>query len=277
MIDVERYGPWAVILGGSEGVGASFARKLAEAGFDLVLVARKPDALAATAATARAAGAEVRALSLDLTTAEAVSSLIGVTADLEVGLLICNAGANSYGHPFLDGELAGFQGIIDLNITTPMALAQHYGRAMRGRGRGGIIFVGSLSGYMGAVRENIYAAAKAFCRIFAEGLWLEMREYGVEVLDLVLGATRTPAMARIGLNFDMPGLNVSEPDDVAQEGLDHLGDGPVWIAGGNAKTAEIRNGPDRATVVLRSHEAMRKLIPQARTTGVAGTDGSGSA
>lgn len=261
MTDVDRYGPWAVVLGGSEGVGASFAHQLAEAGFNLVLVARRPEALAATAESVRATGADVRTLSLDLTDAQAVPALVDATADLEVGLLICNAGANSYGHRFLDGELNGFQGVIDLNITTPLALAHHYGRLMRARGRGGIVFVGSLAGYVGAARESIYGAAKAFGRIFAEALWLELRDHGVDVLELVLGVTRTPAMERAGLNFDLPGLNVGEPDDVAREGLAHLADGPVWIAGGNDKIVEMRSSPDRATLVLRSHEAMRRLLP----------------
>ncbi|HWU21374.1 MAG TPA: SDR family NAD(P)-dependent oxidoreductase [Nocardioides sp.] len=260
--DVDRYGPYAVILGGSEGVGASFARQLAEAGFGLVLVARKPDALEATAEQVRALGADVRTLSLDLTTPDSVTALIEATADLEVGLLICNAGANSYGHRFLDGELDGFAGVIDLNITTPLALAHHYGRTMRERGRGGIVFVGSLAGYLGAAREGVYGAAKAFGRIFAEALWLELREYDVHVLELVLGVTRTPAMERAGLNFDLPGLNVGEPDDIAREGLAHLADGPVRIAGGNEQVAELRSGPDRARLVLRSHEAMQRLLPQ---------------
>ena len=261
MTDLDRYGPWAVILGGSEGVGASFAHQLAEAGFNLVLVARKPDALEATAESVRATGVDVRTLSLDLTDARSVPALVDATADLEVGLLICNAGANSYGHRFLDGELEGFQGVIDLNITTPLALAHHYGRLMRDRGRGGIVFVGSLAGYVGAARESIYGAAKAFGRIFAESLWLELRDHGVDVLELVLGVTRTPAMERAGLNFDLPGLNVGEPDDIAREGLAHLADGPVWIAGGNDKIVEIRSTPDRATLVLRSHEAMQRLLP----------------
>lgn len=262
MTDVDRYGPWAVVLGGSEGVGAAFATQLAADGFGLVLVARKPDALEATAAAVRALGAEVRTLSLDLTDPDSVTALIEATADLEVGLLICNAGANSYGRPFLDGDLASFQGVIDLNITTPLALAQHYGRLMTSRGRGGIVFVGSLAGYLGAARESIYGAAKAFGRIFAEGLWLELREYGVDVLELVLGVTRTPAMERAGLNFDVPGLNVGEPEDIAREGLAHLSDGPVWVAGGNDKLVEIRSRTDRAKLVLASHEAMRRLLPQ---------------
>jgi uncharacterized protein len=66
MIDRARYGPWAVIAGGSEGVGAEFARLLAESGLDLVLIARKPGPLAATADTCRRLGAEVRTVAADL-------------------------------------------------------------------------------------------------------------------------------------------------------------------------------------------------------------------
>ena len=261
MTDLHRYGPWAVVLGGSEGVGASFAQQLAEDGFNLVLVARKPEPLEATAERVRRLGVEVRTLSLDLTDPASVTALTQATAELEVGLLICNAGANSYGHHFLDGELDGFQGVIDLNITTPLACAHHYGRLMRARRRGGIVFVGSLAGYLGSARESIYGAAKAFGRIFAEGLWLELREDGVDVLELVLGVTRTPAMERAGLNFDLPGLNVGEPDDIAREGLAHLADGPVRVAGGNDRIVEIRSRTDRAELALASHEAMQRLLP----------------
>jgi len=262
MTDVAKYGPWAVILGGSEGVGASFAHQLAGDGFNLVLVARRPEPLEETAAQLRKLGAQVRTHSLDLMRAESVQTLIGATADLEVGLLICNAGANSYGKPFLDGDLAGFQGVIDLNVTTPLALAQHYGRGMRDRGRGGILFVGSLAGYLGSARESVYGAAKAFGRIFAEGLWLELRDHGVDVLELVLGVTRTPAMERAGLDFDIPGLTVGEPADVAREGLAHLSDGPVWVVAGNEKVVEIRSRTDRATLAVGAHEALKRLMPE---------------
>ena len=66
MIDKNVYGPWAVIAGGSEGVGASFARQLAEAGLNLVLIARKPEPLEEVAAQVRAHGVEVRTLQQDL-------------------------------------------------------------------------------------------------------------------------------------------------------------------------------------------------------------------
>ena len=72
---------------------------------------------------------------------------------------------------------------------------------------------------------------KAFGRIFAEGLWVELRDQGVDVLELVLGVTRTPAMERVGLNLDVPGFEAADPEDVAREGLDQLAHGPVWRAG----------------------------------------------
>lgn len=255
-----KYGPWAVVAGGSEGVGAEFARLLAGSGINLVLVARKPGPLETTAADCRALGVEVRTLATDLTTSAAVETLTALTDGLEVGLLIYNAGANTCSAEFLDAELSDFQRVIDLNITTMMALTQHYGRLMRERRRGGILLVGSMSGYLGSVRHTVYGGVKAYGRIFAEGLWLELREYGVDVLELVLGVTRTPAMERVGLNFDVPGMRVAEPADVAREGLEQLPHGPVYVAGGNAGDVARRNDPDRATVVAGAHRMMAKLM-----------------
>jgi uncharacterized protein len=76
----------------------------------------------------------------------------------------------------------------------------------------------------------------------------------------VLGVTRTPAMERVGLNFDVPGLRVAEPADVAREGLEQLSHGPVYVAGGNAEDVERRNHRDRAKVVLGTHRVMQQLM-----------------
>ncbi|KUI37364.1 short-chain dehydrogenase [Mycobacterium sp. IS-1496] len=260
MTDLVKYGPWAVIAGGSEGVGAEFARSLARDGFNLVLIARKPGPLDETAASCRELGAEVRTLSVDLLGAEATSRVVEATADIEVGLLIYNAGASTCNETFLDADLAEWGRIIDLNMTRMLELTQHFGRRMAGRSRGGIILVGSLSGYMGSARHSVYSGVKAFSRMFAESLWLELRDYGVDVLELVLGVTRTPAMERVGLKFDIPGFIVNDPAEVAEEGLRHLGDGPVHVAGGNAERAALNSGPDRAKIVLESHTAIQRLI-----------------
>src|SRR5690625_645981 len=218
MIDLSKYGPWALIAGGSEGVGAEFARLLAEAGFNLVLIARKPEPLEQTAQRCRALGADVLTLSLDLLDPTAVEQIVTATAELEVGLLIYNAGASTCNELFLEASLAELRKVNDLNVTRMLELVQHFGRAMAGRRRGGILLVGSLAGYMGAWRHTVYAGAKAFSRMFAESLWLELRDRNIDVLELVLGVTRTPAMERVGLNFDVPGMIVNDPADVAVEG-----------------------------------------------------------
>jgi short-subunit dehydrogenase len=256
-----RYGPWALIAGGSEGVGASFALRLAEAGLSLVLIARREGPLRETARACRAFGAEVRTLTADLAdTPTAAAEIARAAAGLEIGLLIYNAGANTHSAEFLDGDLAAFGQVIALNVTTPLALIHHLAAPMRARGRGGVILVGSLAGYLGSARHTVYGGVKAFGRIFAEGLWLELRDHGVDVLELVLGVTRTPAMERLGLDFDAPGLLVSEPDEVALAGLSALGHGPVHVISGHERLAGLHSRADRAQVVLGANRAMRRLM-----------------
>ncbi|MFI5717290.1 SDR family NAD(P)-dependent oxidoreductase [Nocardia sp. NPDC051750] len=259
-IDPARYGPWAVITGGSEGVGRAIALRLAQAGIHLLLVARRAGPLDETAAECRALGVQVRTLATDLSSPDATAAVHAAVADAEVGLLVHNAGANTHSADFLDGDLAAFQQVIDLNITTPLALIAEFGAPMRARGRGGIVLVGSLAGYLGSRRHTVYGGVKAFGRIFAESLWLELREHGVDVLELVLGVTRTPAMERVGLDFDIPGMPVSEPDEVAAEGLAALGQGPVHIVAAHEKLAHRRSDPDRAAAVLGADRMMRRLI-----------------
>lgn len=263
MTDLDRYGPWAVIAGGSEGVGAEFARELAANGINLVLVARKPGPLEETAASVRELGVDVRTVAADLTAPSAIEEITAATADVEVGLLVYNAGANTHGRAFTRGSLAGFASVIDLNITAMLALTHHFAVPMRERGRGGILLVGSLAGYVGTSTEGVYGGVKAFGRIFAEGLWAELREHGVDVLELVLGVTRTPAMERAGLNFDLPGMHVSEPADVAREGLAALPHGPVHVVSGNEKVVAMRSSEDRARLVAGTEKVLRMLVPHA--------------
>lgn len=256
----DYYGPWAVIAGGSEGVGAAFAEQLAAAGINLLLLARKPGPLEETAERCRALGVDVRTLAVDLTAVESRQAIADAVADVEVGLLVYNAGADSQTAEFLDIDPGHIQRLVDLNITTPLALVQHFGRGMRERGRGGILLTGSLAGEVGQARHTVYGGTKAFGRTFAEGLWVELRDHGVHVLELVLGLTRTPAMARAGIDFDMPGVVVSEPEDVAREGLARLPYGPVHVIGQDEAAAAFRSNPDRAMVVSKLHRATERLF-----------------
>ena len=252
-----RYGPWAVIAGGSEGVGVSFARKFAADGINLVLVARKPEPLAETAEAVRAEfGVQVRTLSLDLTQPDAAAQVGALTEGLEVGMLVYNAGTDNVARDMLDRSLGGLERVIALNVLGQTRFVHQYGPAMRARGRGGIILVGSLLAYAGGGGMSVYAAAKSFSHTLAKGLWYEMRPHGVDVLGLVLSATKTPAAYRLGLKMDDPVIVASEPDVVAQEGLDQLGKVPLWVVSDAAEfAAHLKSLSDAEAVALVSRSA----------------------
>ena len=255
----DRYGPWALISGGSEGVGASFARKLADAGLNLILVARKPAPLEALK-TELGGKVQIRTLALDILSPNAVAKIADLAADVQVGLLICNAGSATGIGDFLDKPLAAAQDISRLNNDVPVALCHHFGGLMRKERRGGILLVSSMAGYAGNPGFIAYAGAKAYMRIFAEGLWYELKPYGVDVLCLSLSATDTPAMRREGMNADVPGFSLDDADSVAQQGLDHLADGPGHVVESAAAGLPFLTGPDRGQVVGGFAQASRALF-----------------
>lgn len=249
VIDKDYYGPWAVIAGGSEGVGPEYARLLGAAGINVVLIARKPEPLEQAANTVREQGVQVRTIALDLLADDALDDIRAVTDELDVGLLVYNAGAGAYASEFVDADLDRVSRTIDLNITCQLRLVHHFGGRLKQRGRGGILLMGSINGYLGAAQISFYGAAKAFSRIFAEGLWLEMQPYGVHVLELVPGGIRTPALGRLGFDLENPPFPVAEPADVAREGLEHIDQGPVWITEGNVETAKEQSGLARRALL----------------------------
>ena len=262
-VDREVHGPWAVLAGGSEGIGSELADQLGRSGIHLILVARKPGPLQETAdRVAKTHGVQVRTVAGDLLDPEVIQQVRDIAADVEVGTFIYNAGANNYGAEFVEGDLASFQKVIDLNVTRQLELTQHFAGRLKKRGKGAVVLVGSISGYVGHEQIGVYAASKAFTRIFSEGLWSELRPYGVQVLHFVAGLTRTPAMERLGVRMDVPGMTVSDPVDVARDLLDHLGDGPVWVVGGNTELVERQSGPDRARLIEDVATGMRAMSPR---------------
>jgi uncharacterized protein len=224
----EKYGPWALIAGGSEGIGACIAHQLAKSGINLVLVARKVEPLEAVAASIRdQTSAEVRLLALDLTDTAMLGRIRAATDDVEVGLLVYNAGASHRTGPFCDWPLDDVLKVIRLNTEGQAVLAHYFGKKMAARGKGGIILMGSLAGNAGSPSVIAYAGAKAFSQIFAEGLWWEMKQKGVDVLHLVVGSTRTPAMLRLGIVYRKN--QADDPEDVARFTLENLANGPVAV------------------------------------------------
>jgi uncharacterized protein len=229
MFSSERYGPWAVITGGSEGVGAAFAHRLAGAGINLVLVARREAPLEETAGRVRAeTGVEVRTLALDVSVPDMLERVTAVTDDVEVGLLVCNIGTVFCTGPYETNRLDDILRSIRLNPISRVSLTHHFGSRMVARGRGGVILIGSMAGNAGSPMLAIYGANKAFEQNFAEALWTEWRPKGVDMLYMVLGATDTPARAKLGYD-DPPEVIIQSSDEVAQQGLDNIANGPVHV------------------------------------------------
>ncbi|MCJ2179312.1 SDR family NAD(P)-dependent oxidoreductase [Novosphingobium album (ex Hu et al. 2023)] len=225
----ERYGPWALIAGASEGTGASFARQLAEKGLNLILVARREGPLEQLALELRAAhGVECITASIDLSAENAAQHLLQEAGDREVGLLILNAGADPNGSMFLDNAIANWDALAMRNVMTVMRAVHAFAASMRERGRGGLMVVGSGACYGGLPGIGVYAATKAFDLVLCEALWAELEPYGVDVLSYVIGRTDTPAHREL---MEARGMSIPEglahADDVARLGLARLPFGPV--------------------------------------------------
>jgi RND family efflux transporter MFP subunit len=196
-----RYGPWAVVTGASSGIGRAVARELAAAGLDLVLVARRADALDALALDlAHAFGATTRVIAADLAAAGAAAQVDAETRDLDVGLLVAAAGYGTSG-PFLAADLDDERAMLRVNAEAVAELSLAFGRRLAARRRGGLILFGSVVGFQGAPLSAHYAATKAYVQSLAEALHVEWAPIGLDVLASAPGPTHTGFAARAGLRM----------------------------------------------------------------------------
>jgi short-subunit dehydrogenase len=222
-----RYGPWAIVAGASDGTGAAFAEELAARGLNVVLVARRRALLEAVAGRLPT---ETLVVVQDLSAPDAGEVLAGATADLDVGSIVFNAGADEHIVPFVDQPLEDLYALVRRNCVTVLDVCHRLGRRLLARGRGGVVIVSSGAAWVGSANIAVYGATKAFDLVLAEALWAEWREHGVDVLSLVMGATDTPTMQRV-LAARGGTMELARAEDVAREALDHLGDGPTWATG----------------------------------------------
>lgn len=225
----ERYGPWAVVAGASEGIGRSFARKIASNGVPCVLLARREGPLQVLAAQILAeTGVRCVTAALDLAAPDAFERILAAVDTREVGLYVSNAGADPNAARFFDRDVAVWLEMVQRGVVTLVKACHHFGGLMRARGKGGLLLVNSGACYGGGSFMATYSATKAFMLDLSEGLWTELRPYGVEVLTLVLGMTDTPEFRRFLAQNGVPvPAGMASPDDVAEIGLTRLPHGPV--------------------------------------------------
>jgi short-subunit dehydrogenase len=265
----ERYGPWAIVAGASDGVGECFARAVAERGVNVVLLARRQQLLDEIAASIRAdSGVEARAVAIDLATDDAMEQVRAATEDLDVGLVMYCAGADPNYTYFLDQSAETAKAMIHRNCVVPMEMCHHFVRPMRTRGKGGVIIVGSGGGLIGAPYMVTYGATKAFDMVFAESLWAEVHGDGVDVLGLILALTDTPATRRLlvrrgklaSMEDTTPLEGAVSAQDTAAEALEQLRNGPTWFVGDM-----LRDGAQQLGLVPRS-DAVKLMIEMGDAT-----------
>jgi short-subunit dehydrogenase len=245
-----RYGPWALVAGGSDGLGAAFAGELAGRGVSLVLAARRPDQLQQTAAALREAhGVQVLAVPGDLGEPGAVDRIASAIGEREIGLVIANAALAPAG-PFRELPAADAAAAVDLNCRAAVLLASRFLPPMAGRGHGGLVLVSSLAGLQGVANLAVYSASKAFLISLAESLWAESRAAGVDVLAACPGAVSTPGYQQAARR-SAPGT--STPQQVARLTLDALGRGFRVVPGRLNRVSAVALGrlmPRRAALAV---------------------------
>jgi short-subunit dehydrogenase len=226
----ERYGPWVVVAGASEGLGEALARGCACRGLNVVLIARRVELAQQIADDITAgSGVQTRAMRADLADRKDLDRILGELVDLDIGLLIYNAAFSVVG-PFWNFDVDTHLKEIDVNVRGPLVLAHGFGDRLRARGRGGIILMSSMGALQGMVRVANYSATKAYNLVLAEGLWAELRDGGVDVLVSCAGATRTPNY--VASEPEDANVPVQEPDQVAEETLNALGRKPTVFPAG---------------------------------------------
>jgi len=271
---LRKYGPWALVTGAAQGIGAEFAEQLGAAGLNLVLVDIDDDRLRACCEALRDRyPVEVRPVMLDLRREDFLDSLLPEIEGLEIGLLVNNAGIAKIAL-FLPQSRSFLLDQLHVNTRAVLLLTHALGRKMQERGRGGIIVISSGAAWVGTALNANYAASKAWGLVFAESLWAELGEHGVDVLGFMPTSTDTAMLRKNTPNA--PKSTVMSVEATVGEALHALGRHPSWFAGTTTRVAHrlLRMFLTRAALIRfvgRSLRAMAGGPSQGDSSGRPGT------
>lgn len=204
-LDKKQFGAWAVVTGASSGIGLEFARRIAASGINVALVSRRPLLLEEIGSgLQREFGVEYRVIEADLAVEEGTQIVGKMTADLDVGLLVSNAGTGQPGN-FLSFEESDLRWIAELNAISYLVLTHHFGKRFAARGKGGVLLVSAMGADDGIPYSAKEAATKALVSTLGRGLHLEFERLGLNLTVLVVSPTDTPILAKLGfVAADMP-------------------------------------------------------------------------
>jgi hypothetical protein len=221
-IDRERFGPWALVTGASSGIGKEFTRQIAASGINVVLVARRNGLLAELGrAISREFNVQYRALAMDLSQEGFIAGLADATHDIDIGLVVSNAGtANSGEFLKLDQQL--LQETLRLNTMAHLDIAHYFGRKLAARRRGGLILVGAMGAENGVPRIANDGAAKAYVHSLGEALHYEFKPLDVYVTVLATGFANTAVLEKFGFDPKTMPMKPMSVEQCVSEGLSGL-------------------------------------------------------
>ena len=220
----------ALITGASVGIGREFARYHASKGGDLIIVARRAEALAALKAELEARGVKVHVIAADIGSGDAALALVHKirALGLRIDILVNNAGFGGHGlhteRPLGD-ELA----MIDLNVKALVVLTHEIGGDMVRQGAGRILNVSSTAGMMPGPLQATYFATKAFVSSFSQAVDEELREKGVTVTVLAPGPVKTEFFDKAKLNGTDLARDARSPESVARIGYEAMLAGKLHV------------------------------------------------
>jgi short-subunit dehydrogenase len=221
-IDKKQFGPWALVTGASSGIGKEFARKIAASGINVMLVARR-DALLAELGRAISQEFDVkyRALAMDLSQEGFIAGLADATHDIDIGLVVSNAGTGNSGE-FLKLDRQLLQATLRLNTMAHLDITHHFGAKLAERRRGGIILVGAMGAENGVPCMANDGAAKAYVHSLGKALQYEFKPLGVYVTVLAAGFTNTAVLEKFGLDPKTMPMKPMSVEQCVSEGLSGL-------------------------------------------------------
>src|ERR1700674_2632196 len=221
-LDKKRFGPWALVTGASSGIGKEFARQIAASGIHVALVGRREPLLRTVGAECtQASGVQHRIIPLDLSEPDFLPVLADATRDLDIGLVVSNAGTGNPGE-FLKLDRQLLQETLRLNTMAHLDVTHHFGVKLAERSRGGLILVGAVGAENGIPCLANDGGAKAYVHSLGEALHYEFKPLGVYVTVLAAGVTNTAVIDKFGLNPKTMPMKPMSVEQCVSEGLSGL-------------------------------------------------------
>ncbi len=231
MTDTDR--PLAIVTGASSGIGASYARRLAEKGYELVLVARRRDRLQDLAREVQSGwGATAEVIVGDLCETKTIDEVAARAAQGDVDMLVNNAGFAGY-RPFIDLSPEVAENLMSLQVRAPTLLTRAVLPGMVQRHRGSVVNVGSLLALSATIPANpmphraVYAGAKSYLLTFTQALAGELTDTGVKLQALLPGVVATGFHNDLRMDPGRLAAMAMQPDEVVTASLIGLERGEV--------------------------------------------------